>query len=314
MSSQHPQQRRIFRGRGGPNDRRLPKYNARRRRTQTTSPPVSTQDFALLNSAASTDNNSTGESHIEQRLEVEGPEPEILIDHEDTVQSCQVDEVDSSKESRISDDTEDDIVSISSPLIQCQEETSNPNVQANVQHLLKRIQNNRQSFSSSKDGLFSTDSFQANVLNAVRNCVDEWKSIVRHYEKDVKEENQQPVVSLSHKIQVGQALFELLQHALQSGPLSGSKPGYFKRCGSELATMVHAFLCEIVATSDEATSMLHFTEKQAMTVETWKTNALTASESGKSPSTSILQKQDEADKQRHKKQQLKEKKKNKKRK
>jgi hypothetical protein len=39
-----------------------------------------------------------------------------------------------------------------------------------------------------------------------------------------------------------QEVFGLLQTSIQVGPLSGSNPGYFKRCGGEVATMASTFL------------------------------------------------------------------------
>ena len=87
------------------------------------------------------------------------------------------------------------------------------------------------------------------------------------------------------------AIYELIQHALQCGPLAGGKPGYFKRCGSQVATMVHAFLVEIVAHGDEAMAM-GMTEKQAKAIEKFKANALKASENAKPPSASVQKKQE----------------------
>ena len=41
-------------------------------------------------------------------------------------------------------------------------------------------------------------------------------------------------------------VFNLLQMSMQTGPLVGSNPGYFKRCGGEVAFMAYSFLEEIV--------------------------------------------------------------------
>ena len=61
----------------------------------------------------------------------------------------------------------------------------------------------------------------------------------------------------------GQAVFELVQQSLQCGPLAGSQPGYFKRCGSETAAVVLAYLETIVTSDEDVVETLGFTEKQA---------------------------------------------------
>ena len=197
-----------------------------------------------------------------------------------------------------------------------------------IQHLMKRIKHNRKSFSITKEGLSSIDSYQMNVLHAVKNCVNEWKGILNHYKPPTATSQmvqegggggeEEAAISSSHGEnhsavastattnpvlrQTGQALFELIQQAMQCGPLSGSKPGYFKRCGSQVATIVHAFLCQIIATSQEARA-LFLTEKQATVVETWKMLALKAAKKRNNnknqPATKfVLQKQAKAEKQR----------------
>lgn len=88
----------------------------------------------------------------------------------------------------------------------------------------------------------------------------------------------------------GQWLFELIQASLQCGPLSGAKPGYFKRCGSAAAVSVHAYLVKICgATVADTSAALAWTEKQAATSEAWKRRAWQAAnvESSVEPSKSV---------------------------
>mmetsp|Transcript_83268 Transcript_83268/g.124894 ORF Transcript_83268/g.124894 Transcript_83268/m.124894 type:complete len:88 (+) Transcript_83268:1-264(+) len=79
----------------------------------------------------------------------------------------------------------------------------------------------------------------------------------------------------------------LLQLSLQSGPLAGSKPGYFKRCGGEVARVVLVFLGTVIEFIDD----LRFSEKQVAALDTWKLNAQKAAENDKPPSKSALKKQ-----------------------
>ena len=58
-----------------------------------------------------------------------------------------------------------------------------------------------------------------------------------------------------------QQVFSLIQMSLQTGPLVGSNPGYFKRCGGEVASIALAYLCEIaeLAGIDESIIMMNDT-------------------------------------------------------
>ncbi|KAL7563427.1 hypothetical protein ACA910_016523 [Epithemia clementina (nom. ined.)] len=391
-------QRRIFRGRGGPNDRRLPKHNARRRRphpsvidghTTTANLTHATVEVeidchrqahdsdihvvvaseqeaatALINSwshdnetnqlqcsadMSSDDGDDTdsddnqndhyegiGESHVGDATAADlipGHEDSNALSVEDDKFSVEGEKLVGDLNNNVLDDDDNDKNNKSAALVQssADDHYSLDNVSnviedskfnTEIQHLLKRIKHNRESFSQAKnEGLYSLDSYQMNVLNAVENCVDEWKGIWRHYNNKCNDSanGQTPVETIEeHHVlglsptllrQVGQALFELLQQALQCGPLSGSNPGYFKRCGSQVATMVHAFLFRILATPQEASNVWHLTDKQAAAIETWKTAALKAAESNKPPSKSVLSKQAEAEKHRQRKEELQEKKK-----
>mmetsp|Transcript_16404 Transcript_16404/g.33694 ORF Transcript_16404/g.33694 Transcript_16404/m.33694 type:complete len:485 (-) Transcript_16404:96-1550(-) len=62
-----------------------------------------------------------------------------------------------------------------------------------------------------------------------------------------------PILPLNKHQQVSETyprVFCLLQMSIQTGPLVGSNPGYFKRCGGDVATMAFEFLTEVVNMAD----------------------------------------------------------------
>eukprot|EP00527_Entomoneis_sp_CCMP2396_P006498 CAMPEP_0198139972 /NCGR_PEP_ID=MMETSP1443-20131203/3206_1 /TAXON_ID=186043 /ORGANISM="Entomoneis sp., Strain CCMP2396" /LENGTH=303 /DNA_ID=CAMNT_0043802267 /DNA_START=27 /DNA_END=938 /DNA_ORIENTATION=- len=289
-------QRRTFRGRGGPTDGRLPKYNARRRKVnrQQQQQEINHGDDTKIDDVMNLQITHQNNEYDDEDFSV------LEILHQDEV-------VD--KESFVPNGDENRFVNSSGEINQSDEDearenslavkggdgkdTSNGNpqgggdsLQKEIDHLMNRVKNNRASFSLSKDGLATLEAYQMNVLNAVKNCVNEWRGILGHHFGDMTPEI---------KRNAGQALFELLQQALQSGPLFGAKPGYFKRCGSEVATTVHAYLFQTIASKEDSLSLC-FTEKQAAAVETWKASALKAAESSKPPSDSVIRRQQEANK------------------
>mmetsp|Transcript_24778 Transcript_24778/g.69577 ORF Transcript_24778/g.69577 Transcript_24778/m.69577 type:complete len:150 (-) Transcript_24778:1499-1948(-) len=126
--------------------------------------------------------------------------------------------------------------------------------------------------------------YRTNVLNAVRNCVNEYRQIVRYHRNDQLQQSQAQMQQM-----VAVPIFELIQQSLQCGPLAGSKPGYFKRCGSEMAKIVHEYLDDMLCPE----SLELFTEKQRSAVTKWKQDAHKAYANGdsKPPSKSVLKKQ-----------------------
>ncbi|KAL7527030.1 hypothetical protein ACHAXR_001766 [Thalassiosira sp. AJA248-18] len=103
----------------------------------------------------------------------------------------------------------------------------------------------------------------------VRNAVKEWRSILlfhcsvdtnntKHYDGNNEDgvvavgngENNNGINGNDHRNNSlnssSQKVFGLIQMSMQSGPLVGSNPGYFKRCGGEVASMAYEFLSEIV--------------------------------------------------------------------
>ena len=110
------------------------------------------------------------------------------------------------------------------------------------------------------------------------------------------------------------AVYLLLQLSIQCGPLAGGKPGYFKRCGRDVAQLVLDFLNQVVpaVTDDDndddspmieasdnrqpLTASMFFSDHQAVAIKTWKTNAEKAAAQNKPPSKSVLKKQKEQEK------------------
>lgn len=133
--------------------------------------------------------------------------------------------------------------------------------QTEITHLQKRIQSLTFSLQSSQ-GLSNPQIWNTNVLLAVKNCLLEWRGICRFHFSEGALPPAENVVGTESAHDVHQCkteipstllrttsteVYNLLQMAMQSGPLTGSNPGYFKRCGSEVASIALGFLMEIVA-------------------------------------------------------------------
>jgi len=257
QQQQQQYQRRTFRGRAGPTDGRLPKFNAARRRPHF----GDEQQVAAVAAVAAVAPKYDGPPPVKAREEAE--------------EQQQHGESGAPKE-----DQED-------PL------------QIELAHLKTRIRNNRNAMSLSATALANPTNYQNNVLSACQNTVTEWRSIRKHYKYSLLDDSNSERSCSSSLLALlfrstGQDIFELLQQSLQCGPLAGSQPGYFKRCGVEVAMAVHAYLEAVVVDCDDATETLGFTEKQAAAVDTWKRNARKAIEKNQSPSKSVIQKQQKA--------------------
>lgn len=184
------------------------------------------------------------------------------------------------------------------------------NLENELKHLLRRIKHVQDSIqlSSQSTALFNPQTWQENCLHAVRNCVLEYRQILKYYHRIIhidrhgddhhrnNGDNVQrdivntssamknsvnnsgqpsahtPVenchhqgnnenVSTTNVARVALKLFGLIQMSLQVGPLKGSNPGYFKRCGVDVAKMALAFLKECTLglqerqTSDRSSSI-----------------------------------------------------------
>ena len=192
------QQRRIFRGKGGATDGRLPPKKSRRVKVKY-QPDKSDETSVNDRSDAEEDPRIDGTSDEYFHGDKEGSELSISQD--------------------------DDVL-------------------REINHLQKRIHNIQTSLQSSK-GTSNPRTWYSNCLLPVKNAMKEWRSICKFH----LTENQSGDKSIQHEDIIHETstqVFNLLQMAMQSGPLVGSNPGYFKRCGSEVATIALTFLNEIV--------------------------------------------------------------------
>lgn len=263
----HAEQRRVFRGRAGPNDRRLPKHNARRRR-----PPPHSREAGL-----------NPDIH---------PQPTPRAEEED----------ESDWSSTEGDDAENDEQVAFEQVVAVNQgeslETIDSHFTMEVDHLQQRIRNVKSSIQTSSLALNTLSTYQNNVLRAILNCATEWKSVLKfHNEKinDALERNDAQTIDTCKVC--GLSLFELIQLGLQCGPLAGSKPGYFKRCGSETAKMVQDFLQELAPDREDLLGIF-CSENQADAVEKWKKQASKAIIKDAEPSKHVSKKMHEAAKKR----------------
>ena len=270
----------MFRGRGGPTDRRLPKHNARRRKV-VNAPLAST---VAQEDAPNADMATAPEAAV-KALDKLGAED--IPFHPLSLKDIQVSDCDSCDEAVVTIDAADprradtdDSVNQDGPnhsKLQFRNESN---------HLVTRIRRCRDTMKLSAVSLSIRSNYEKHVLRAVLNCADEWKAIVKHYPTAIEGDGTD--VGSDTKATT-LALFYLIQHALQCGPLAGSKAGYWKRCGSEIAAAGFAFL-ESIATSKEIALGMHFTQKQADALLKWKADAKNVAESGRPPAKVVHQK------------------------
>ncbi|CAJ1954502.1 unnamed protein product [Cylindrotheca closterium] len=296
-------QRRTFRGRGGPTDGRLPKHNARRAKRPKQpreSPKYSDTDTdnreedeeyiigATIVSGAEEDENefqlkivdpsniqcteSSNENVLQQSQSVAATENESEVPHATNTPE---------RNNVVPSDAIVDPTIIS----RCQKE---------LKHLQRRIKNVRESMQLSQL-IADPKKYEENILNAVANCVNEWRQIKKHYSSNDTKDNDEEELSEENIKEVSLNVFQLIQHSIQCGPLQGGKPGYFKRCGTQVAKVVLNYLLVIVP-GQEASLALGFSEKQVNALESWKSNAAKAVANDKPPSKSQLKKQAEAGK------------------
>ena len=292
------QQRRIFRGRGGPTDRRLPKHNARRRRRLPPGAKPPTAATTLDEATAAAVTTKECGNNMEATRNAVNVLSESAAYNED---------IDSSSNNNTSSPSmQKDDQELSSP-VDNNKTTTMTVFQNEINHLLQRIRNNKNAMQTSKLAVNKPDTYQTNVLFAVQNCATEWKSILRYYlynpvtkEEEEEEETSSEMISICQT--TGLALFELVQQALQCGPLAGAKPGYFARCGSDTALVVLQFLQELLPEKEDTLDssnksthhMLFWSDKQVATMEKWKQNAAKAVEKQKTASKSVQKKQQQA--------------------
>ena len=238
--------RRIFRGKGGANDSRLPKVQARRRKGTKTAVKGTTK-------------------YENDCLVV------VDAEHDD------IGQVDVVAHSTIIPDSDRS---------EMMHECFFP-AEKEMKHLKRRLGILLESIQLSSKAIANPVTWQANVLNAVQNAVNEWRAIVIFY-PDLD-------TSAPFSKESSLAVYMLIQLAMQSGPLAGGKPGYFKRCGANAALAALAFLQTVMPDENEA-AILGFSERQVDAIQKWKQNASNAIDHDKPPSKSVLKRQDHASK------------------
>ena len=254
-SHSHPQQRRTFRGRGGPTDGNLPpKKNPRRRvKYQATGSSIT----------ARTDHDDDDDDDNDIYDDEEGGNHDNNI-HDGSIMM----------EKRIENLTINTNATEFNDVREGDDDEADDQLLPELKHIRKRIRHLVDSFQTSR-GMGNPNIWQSNCLLPTKNAVKEWRSIVKFYRlhecreerggvvgdlvtdgapsdrlesptsknnsnvfvKDAGVEDTMEVIDLTT-----QEVFGLIQMSLQVGPLSGSNPGYFKRCGGEVASMALDFL------------------------------------------------------------------------
>ncbi len=298
-------QRRIFRGRGGPTDGRLPKHNARRRK------PTATAESA--NKVEPKYSGPAPEHQTREGVTEDSEESHCHEGGEDWEQNkggnrAKHGYLDVSAASNFAtvDPTACTSITTNDDVLDEGNEKKSLYLQE-IKHLKKRIRNVQEGIQTS-EAIASPSAYEQNVLNPVRNCVNEWRSIARHYDAtkahdgnadDMAAEESTRTLTDESRKDAGLAVFQLIQLSVQSGPLRGAKPGYFKRCGSQVAHIVLAFLEEVIP-NDVLGVCMGFSLKQMDVMNQWRCNAQKASLGEKAPSKSALVTQQTQQQKQHK--------------
>lgn len=260
-SRNHPQPR-IFRGRGGPTDGNLPPKKVIRRKVKY----HPQQQQALEHT---TDN-------IDEDLSVQN----LALNDDITASSAAADN--------------DAIQSVNENVV----DNTDEKFYQELHHLQTRIQYVTLSNKTSQ-GLVNPSKWRTNCLIPTRKVVNEWRNILIFHNintiniidtsSEAENETSDVVIEVSGTVggdhmarnrendnleqvafeiknkdlikSTSQQVFSLIQMSLQVGPLVGSNPGYFKRCGGEVASIALAYLCEIaeLAGIDESIMMMNDT-------------------------------------------------------
>jgi hypothetical protein len=236
-SRNHPQPR-IFRGKGGPTDGNLPPKKVIRRKVK-----YQPQQQALDHT---TDN-------VVDVLSVRN-----LALNDEISATAAVDDAGAKETNRVVDEDVDNGESM---------------FHQELQHIQKRIQYVTLSNKTSK-GLVNPSTWRTNCLIPTRKVVKEWRNILMFHnilidnnlidsssaaENEIRSDVIQEKKNKDLLISTSQQVFSLIQMSLQVGPLVGSNPGYFKRCGGEVASIAVVYLCEIaeLAGIDESIMMMN---------------------------------------------------------
>jgi len=228
--------RRIFRGRSGPQDGNLPPPRRRRgggvKAKQMEDKEENNQFIRDLSSGAF-------ESEEEEEEEL------IIINNNENISA--VDNQQKGKKEQEQENIENDDAT-----------SSLSSLDKELHNLKRRIRHVRESVQQS-DSLANQTIWENNCLNAVRNCALGWRSIVKHYgpidnsttaDNDETKNNEQKEDE-NHSFDITDVksktmslhVYELVQMSMQCGPLVGSKPAYFRRCGVQVVKIALHFLC-----------------------------------------------------------------------
>ena len=283
-------QRRTFRGNSGANDSRLPKHNARRRKK------TPQQDLD-----SDSNNNIDNKFHSSSESEFESKSSIIIAFIEDHQGEVVEDSFGSSNDGKRNDNDNDDDENDDDNTTS----TDDPPYLDEIKILKRRIKNIQEISIGTSDAIVGNiTTYQDNVLNATKKCVNQWRSIVRYHKDDSR-------LSEELRKEVGISVFQLIQLSIQSGPLSGGKPGYFKRCGTKIAQMCMDFLNEVVPQYEELSNLMGFSSNQMDTMKKWILNAEKAVQDDKPPSKSVIKKMQQNQSQQQQQQSKKHKKKQK---
>lgn len=257
-SRQHPQ-RRIFRGRGGPTDGNIPRPKTPRVRVKYQHQP---------------EDRCREDYHDDVADGVQDPSP---LD------------VSADPQPMFSNDKQSNNINIrSSPSSPPNLSPADEQFLKEICHLQTRIENVTLAIQTSR-GIANPKIWKENVLIPVKNVLKEWRAILSFHCKQRCDSNNDdnndnidgsphddvesgrdrineiaeaatstpdtvPVLPLDKHQQVSEMyprVFSLLQMSMQTGPLVGSNPGYFKRCGGDVARMAFDFLTEVVNMADD---------------------------------------------------------------
>ena len=340
--------RRVFRGRAGPTDGRLPKHQARRRKEDATDqqqPASWTSKYSDNGNDDAAAHDDFGDGHggdATTKTATLSQEAMTRIMMKANLRHQSTEGVENeSNQCNTTDEGELEIIASSSPVATpvatpaaatATAPTNTPNTDSpatndstddaaaakEMKHLRKRIHNVIESIQLGNRSLANPSTWQANVLNAVENCVEEWKAIVRHYRFVFNDEAtvvpitnagigaNSDIETMTKRKETAVEVFVLVQLSMQCGPLKGSSPGYFKRCGGAVSRIALNYLDLVLP--DNGVS-IGFSAKQQDAVRNWKKAAFKAAEANKEPSKAAQKQQADAEKKQQSNQRVKEKKK-----
>ena len=221
-------QRRLFRGRGGPTDGNLPPKKTARVKVKY------------------------------QHNHADGSSASAVFQAEDDAS----DHVDDIEINQLSLDVNNDDDKSSASKLDVGDNDDGDDIQnalhKEIHHLQNRIENITLSIQASPLGISNPNTWRTNCLNPIKNVVKEWRSILSfhsasdimkqgsEYEREGNNDSEHAELQKILLHETSANVFILLQMSIQSGPMVGSNPGYFKRCGAEVASIALDFLNDVI--------------------------------------------------------------------